>query len=141
MTKEVSIDLTDVPDIDDDDSILEPPAVPREPSQVYSVRIPVEKLELLRKVAAEQHKAPSVLIRTWVLERLDLLAPDGVIITANQVVDDLTARVIYLEQRVAQHQKELDERAGEHRKEVDTVIERVLNLLVERFDITPKRGK
>ena len=34
MTKEVSIDLTDVPDIDDDDSILEPPAVPREPSQV-----------------------------------------------------------------------------------------------------------
>jgi uncharacterized coiled-coil protein SlyX len=53
----------------------------------------------------------------------------------------LTSRVIYLEQRVAQHQKELDEQVGEHRKEVDTVIERVLNLLVERFDITPKRGK
>ena len=45
---------------------------PRDPSQVYSVRIPVDRLEDLRRLAAERGAAPTGLMRQWVLERLDL---------------------------------------------------------------------
>ena len=43
----------------------------RTPSQVYSVRIPVDQLERLRRHAVRAGTTPSDLIRTWVLERLD----------------------------------------------------------------------
>jgi Ribbon-helix-helix protein, copG family len=46
------------------------PAPARTPSQVYSIRIPVEELEALRKIAAARHMPPSALMREWVLERL-----------------------------------------------------------------------
>lgn len=45
---------------------------PRDPSQVYSIRIPVERLEELRRLAAERDTAPTALMRRWVLERLDV---------------------------------------------------------------------
>ncbi len=41
-----------------------------DPAQVYSVRIPVSQLEALRVAAAKVGKAPSTLMREWVLERL-----------------------------------------------------------------------
>lgn len=44
---------------------------PKDPSGVYSVRIPVSRLERLRRIAEDQHTTPSALIRAWVLERLD----------------------------------------------------------------------
>ena len=44
---------------------------PRDPSQVYSVRIPAGRLEQLRQRGAEEGIAPSALIRQWVIERLD----------------------------------------------------------------------
>jgi len=47
------------------------PRPPREPAQVYSLRIPVDRLEQLRRLAAEKHLTPSALMRAWVLERLD----------------------------------------------------------------------
>jgi hypothetical protein len=43
----------------------------RDPSQVYSIRIPVERLESLRQLAAERDVAPTALMRSWVLERLE----------------------------------------------------------------------
>jgi hypothetical protein len=43
-----------------------------DPSQVYSVRVPVGRLERLRALAARRGKAPSALIREWVIERLDI---------------------------------------------------------------------
>jgi chemotaxis protein histidine kinase CheA len=42
-----------------------------EASQVYSVRIPVERLAQLRRLADERGVAPTVLLRQFVLERLD----------------------------------------------------------------------
>lgn len=42
-----------------------------EASQVYSVRIPVERLAQLRRLADERDVAPTVLLRQFVLERLD----------------------------------------------------------------------
>lgn len=42
-----------------------------EPSQVYSVRIPVARIEEMRRLASEYGQAPSALLRGWVLERLD----------------------------------------------------------------------
>jgi len=44
---------------------------PREPSQVYSVRLPATVVEELRVLASARGEAPTRLIREWVLERLD----------------------------------------------------------------------
>lgn len=43
---------------------------PRGRAQVYSVRIPVDALAALRRLAEARGQLPSVLIRVWVLERL-----------------------------------------------------------------------
>jgi hypothetical protein len=43
----------------------------RNPSQVYSIRIPVDRLEELRSLASGRGAAPTALMREWVLERLD----------------------------------------------------------------------
>jgi hypothetical protein len=42
-----------------------------DPSQVYSVRIPVDRLEQLRRLAEQRGVAPTALMRQFVLERLD----------------------------------------------------------------------
>jgi hypothetical protein len=44
---------------------------PSAPSQVYTVRIPVDRLEELRRLAERLGEAPSTLLRKWALERLD----------------------------------------------------------------------
>lgn len=49
----------------------------KEPSQVYSLRIPVDRLEELRQRAEQQHVAPTVLMRRWILDRLDEEAERG----------------------------------------------------------------
>lgn len=51
------------------DYVRVPP--PGEPAQVYSLRLPVDRLEQLRRVAARDGEAPSAMMRRWVLERLD----------------------------------------------------------------------
>jgi hypothetical protein len=43
---------------------------PRDPAQVYSLRIPVAQIEELRQLAADKGVTPSALMREWVLERL-----------------------------------------------------------------------
>jgi hypothetical protein len=43
---------------------------PRDPAQVYSLRIPVARIEELRQLAAEKGVTPSALMREWVLERM-----------------------------------------------------------------------
>lgn len=43
----------------------------KSPTAVYSVRIPVDRIEELRQLAAERGVAPTALIRTWVLAQLD----------------------------------------------------------------------
>lgn len=62
-------------DAEDEEAVAEAvwvrPAPPRDPSQVYSVRIPVTELEKLRRVADHKGVTPSALMRTWVLLRLD----------------------------------------------------------------------
>ncbi len=46
------------------------PKPPRSASQVYTVRVPVEELESLRRLAHSRGLPPSVMIRQWVLDRL-----------------------------------------------------------------------
>jgi hypothetical protein len=43
---------------------------PRDPAQVYSLRIPVAQIDELRQLAADKGVTPSALMREWVLERL-----------------------------------------------------------------------
>ena len=75
---------------------------PREPAQVYSVRIPVDKLEQLRERAAEMGIAPSALMRQWVIERLDSLEA----VSTDPVLEDLVTVFRLLIQRAehAEHQ-------------------------------------
>ena len=42
-----------------------------EPSQVYSIRIPVSRLGRIRALAAKYGMAPTAMLRKWILERLD----------------------------------------------------------------------
>jgi hypothetical protein len=58
-------------DEDDFGPTYAPRHPPRDPSQVYSVRIPAGRLEQLRQRALKEGTAPSALIRQWVIERLD----------------------------------------------------------------------
>jgi hypothetical protein len=48
-----------------------PPKPDAERGQVYSIRIPVERLEQLRLVAEANGKQPAAQARDWILERLD----------------------------------------------------------------------
>ena len=139
MTDERRNQVEDVPDFDEDEAPLESPAPPRAPSQVYSLRIPVDKLELLRQLASEHNELPSALMRRWILERLETAAPDepsqgGEALARDHLVD----RVIDLEQQVARHQKELDQKAGQHQRELETVVEQVIGAISERFVLRPK---
>lgn len=43
----------------------------KSPTAVYSVRIPVDRIEELRQLAAERGVQPTALIRSWVLAQLD----------------------------------------------------------------------
>lgn len=43
---------------------------PSQPSQVYSVRIPVAQIEQLRAAADHRGVAPTALLREWLIERL-----------------------------------------------------------------------
>lgn len=43
----------------------------RSPSQVYSIRVPVERLEQMRSLASARGLAPTAMMRQWVLARLD----------------------------------------------------------------------
>jgi hypothetical protein len=138
MSDQLAEHLADVPDFDEDDSPLEPPAPTRKPSQVYSLRIPVERLELLRRVAAEHNELPSALMRRWILERLEIIAPDGQPQDAYDLAGDLVTRVIDLEQQVADHQKALEQQSTDHRRQLESVIDKVIDAVSERFDIRLK---
>ncbi|MEX2556676.1 MAG: hypothetical protein WEB06_13755 [Actinomycetota bacterium] len=43
----------------------------KEPSQVYAIRIPASRLEVIRRLAERRKEQPTALLREWVLERLD----------------------------------------------------------------------
>lgn len=44
---------------------------PNDPSQVYSLRVPLSRLEAIRQLAASHNTTPAALLRSWVMERLD----------------------------------------------------------------------
>jgi len=138
MNDELAERLADVPDFDEDESPLEPPAPPRQPSQVYSLRIPVDRLEFIRQVAAEHNELPSALMRRWVLERLETMTPNGQSPGSDRQAGELVDRVIDLEQQVAIHQKALEQQTHDHQRELDAVIDKVIDVMTKRFDIRPK---
>lgn len=48
-----------------------PPKPHGEVGQVYSIRIPVDQIAEIEKLADGEHKAPRTMLREWVLERLE----------------------------------------------------------------------
>lgn len=65
---------------------------PRDPAQVYSLRMPVDRLEQLRRAAEDAGVSPSALMRTWVLERLD--NEDQLLAELRRVIRDEVSRQI-----------------------------------------------
>ena len=65
-----------------------------DPSQVYSVRIPVDRLEQLRRAAAARGSAPSVLIRELVVAFLDDQPVDPTSTTAAAALEVLRQVVL-----------------------------------------------
>ncbi len=59
---------------EEDDRPLVRPRPAKQPSQVYSIRLPVDRLAELRRYADRRGMAPTALIREWVLQRLDAAA-------------------------------------------------------------------
>ncbi|MBN6036538.1 hypothetical protein [Amycolatopsis sp. 195334CR] len=53
------------------ESFMRRPEPSKGPSEVYSVRLPVERLEELRSLADRRGVPPTALIRNWVLAQLD----------------------------------------------------------------------
>lgn len=51
------------------------PVPPRDAAQVYSIRVPVERLEQLRSIASAKGVPPSTLMRQWVIERIEIESP------------------------------------------------------------------
>jgi hypothetical protein len=137
MNDEIRARLADAPDFDEDEGPLEAPAPPRQPSQVYSVRLPVEELESLRRLAADLNLQPSTLIREWVLERLGLE-------TGRHTGQSLVDRVIDLEQQVIDQKKAFDQQVVQHNKDLEklteAVLERTLAALSENYDFIQKQG-
>lgn len=72
----------------------------KDPSQVYSVRIPVEQIDRLRSRAEERGIGATVLMRQWVLERLT--AEDMAESSPEQRLVDLLAEVAHLAELVQQ---------------------------------------
>lgn len=62
----------------------------KDAAQVYSVRIPVHRLQQLRRAAEEAGTTPSNLIRMWIVERLD--QPDQVERFREVVAEELDRR-------------------------------------------------
>lgn len=44
---------------------------PKDPAQVYSLRVPVDRLDLVRQLAEQENTTQAALLRKWLLERLD----------------------------------------------------------------------
>lgn len=66
---------------------------PRDPAQVYSLRMPVAKLEQLRRAAEQAGVSPSTLMRTWVLERLAAENPTVIELLRSLVRDEVSREV------------------------------------------------
>jgi predicted DNA-binding protein len=66
----------------------------KDPSQVYSVRIPVNRLEQLRRAAAARGSAPSALIRELVVAFLDDQPVEPTVTTATEALEVLRQVVL-----------------------------------------------
>ncbi|HEY3465720.1 MAG TPA: hypothetical protein VGL47_11365 [Amycolatopsis sp.] len=75
----------------------------KSPTAVYSVRIPVDRIEELRRLAADRGVQPTALIRTWVLAQLDAARAGDE--RAQQWENDVRATIDHLRAL-------LDERSG-----------------------------
>lgn len=67
---------------------------PKDPSQVYSVRIPVDRLEQLRRAAAMRGSTPSALIRELVVAFLDDQPMEPAISSAAEALEVLRQVVL-----------------------------------------------
>jgi hypothetical protein len=66
-----ALDDAEDSDTEDVDEVFVRPQLPKNPSQVYCVPIPVERIGQLRRVAERDGLQPTALIRKWVIARLD----------------------------------------------------------------------
>lgn len=112
-------DAEDKEDIEERGAVYRRPRPPREPSQVYSVRISVDRLQLLRDLAESEGVTPSALARRLVVEGLHRA------ISGRPEVERLRHQVVELEERLTaqttaftQRLDEISEILEKHNREV-----------------------
>jgi hypothetical protein len=86
----------------------------KDPSQVYSLRVPVRRLEELRQLAEAQGVEPSTLMRQWVIERLDQEKAQAASPTSLDAVRDKLTRARKLLDEVRQAEERLLPGAAAH---------------------------
>ncbi len=137
MKNELRTAMAAVPDFDEEEGPLESPAPARQPSQVYSVRLPVERLDHLRRLAEEWGMQPTGLIRQWVLERLDVESGAS---PSHALVD----RVIELEAQLHEQKKAIEQQMARYDKDIkdlfETAVERTLSVILTKYDLHEKKG-
>lgn len=79
----------------------EPPA---DPAQVYSVRVPIERLAQLRQAADRRGVTPSALLRQWMIERLD--ADKEAATTSDEIHAAVSAAAAVLETHLRQSMRQ-----------------------------------
>jgi len=89
------------------EAVYRRPQQPRDPAQVYSVRVPADRLEQLRAIARREGLSTSTLVRRLVIDGIERLlgTPDE--------LETLTDRLVQLEARVIELQKEYEGRSSE----------------------------
>jgi hypothetical protein len=88
-----------------DNAVYVRPRPPKDPAQVYTVRIPVAQIARLRDIANRLGLAPSTLMRNWVIERLDVedapRAPLGFTFEAGVSANDFKSELAASLRRIA----------------------------------------
>ena len=98
------------------EAVYRRPQRPRDPAQVYSVRVPADRLEQLREMAQRDGLSTSALVRHLVIDGIERR------LGAHTEIDALTERVVVLEAGMTELKKDYETRS-------DEVVEKLLGAM------------
>jgi len=89
------------------EAVYRRPQQPRDPAQVYSVRVPADRLGQLREIAQREGLSTSTLVRHLVIDGIERR------LSARNEIDELRERVVQLESDMIEHKKDYETRSDE----------------------------
>ncbi len=89
------------------EAVYRRPQRPRDPAQVYSVRVPADRLEQLREIAQRDGVSTSALVRRLVIDGIERRLGD------RNEIDALAERVVLLEASMTEFKKDYETRSDD----------------------------